>query len=79
MVNIDLLRHEMHTRNITIDQAAGAINIDPSTFYRRIAKKGENFTVGEVVKLAKLLEMDSKTLERVFFDRKLAGTQDRSA
>lgn len=79
MVNIDLLKSVMRARNISIEQAANAINVNPSTFYRRINQNGETFTVSEVAKLAELLNMGGKTLERVFFEKKLAEVRDRPA
>ena len=72
MVNIDKLRTAMRSRNITVEQAADHIGVNPVTFYRRINRDGEKFTVAEVEKLAELLGMDANTMQDIFFDRGLA-------
>ena len=72
MVNIDKLRTAMRSRNITVEQAADHIGVNPVTFYRRINREGEKFTVAEVAKLAELLGMDAKTMQDIFFDQGLA-------
>ena len=79
MVNIELLKSSLKSKGVTIEQAAAAININPATFYRRINRNGERFTVAEVAKLADLLDMDGKTMERVFFEKKLAEPRVRPA
>ena len=68
LVNTDRLKSALQGRNITIEQASEHIGINPSTFYRKISRNGENFTVMEVSKLAELLNMDSQTLQGIFFD-----------
>ena len=72
MVNIDRLKTAMRAKNVTIEQASEHIGINPVTFYRRINRDGEKFTVSEVAKLADLLGMDSATMQDIFFDQKLA-------
>ena len=67
MVNTDKLKAVMQAKSISIEKASNVIGIDPSTFYRRIQKNGEKFTVSEVTKLADMLKIDSKTLQSIFF------------
>lgn len=69
MVNIDRLKAALRERNITIEQASEHIGVNQATFYRRISRDGEKFTVSEVGKLAELLNMDSQTMNRIFFDK----------
>ena len=69
MVNTDRLKSALQDRNITIEQASEHIGINPSTFYRRISRNGEKFTVSEVGKLADLLKLDSETMNGIFFDK----------
>ncbi|MBR4442550.1 MAG: helix-turn-helix transcriptional regulator [Clostridia bacterium] len=59
----------MKEKNVTIQQAAEAMNVNPTTLYRRIWKDGEKFTVTEVGKLAALLNLDSDTTLSIFFAR----------
>ena len=72
MVNIEHLKSAMKARGVTVEQAAEHIGVNPATFYRRISREGEKFTVSEVGKLAELLGMDSATLQNIFFDQRLA-------
>lgn len=72
MVNIELLKAAMKDKGITIDEASEVIGINPATFYRRIGRNGENFTVAEVGKLAEMLEMPNETMQKIFFDKELA-------
>lgn len=72
MVNIEKLKTAMRDSNVTVEQAAEYIGVNPATFYRRINREGAKFTVSEVGKLADLLGMDWQTMQAVFFDMKLA-------
>lgn len=72
MVNINRLKSAMKARNVTVEQASEYIGVNAATFYRRISRDGEKFTVSEVGKLADLLGMDSTTMQDIFFDQKLA-------
>ena len=76
MVNVERLKKAMQDRNITIERASEHIGINPATFYRRINHNGEKFTVREVGLLSELLNMDSETLQDIFFDKGLAETQE---
>ena len=72
MVNIMRLKSALKAKNVTIEQASECLGVNPATFYRRINREGEKFTVLEVGKLAKLLDMDPQTMQDVFFDQQLA-------
>lgn len=67
----------MQSRNVTVEQASNAIGVNPATFYRRIGGNGAKFTVSEVDKLADLLDLRSKEMQSIFFDKGLAETQER--
>ena len=75
VVNIERLKTALKAKNITIEQASECIGVNPATFYRRISRNGEKFTVADVEKLADLLKMDSRTMQGIFFDNRLAETQ----
>lgn len=79
MVNIDRLKSALRNRGISIEQASEAIDMNPSTFYRRLNRQGEKFTVQEVAKLASLLNLSSETMQGIFFDGQLAETQVRGS
>ena len=65
----------MKEKNVTIQQAAEAMNVNPTTFYRRIWNDGEKFTVTEVGRLVNLLELDFDQTKSVFFEDENAETQ----
>lgn len=69
MVNIERLKTELRKKNVTIESASSYIGVDPATFYRRVARRGENFTVAEVEKLAELLVLDNSSIQAIFFER----------
>lgn len=69
MVNVDRLKMALRAKGITIEQASEAIDVNPTTFYRRINHMGAKFTVAEVGKLAELLNMDGETMQDIFFDK----------
>ena len=67
MVNVERLKSALQAKNVTIESAAEAIGVNPSTFYRRLDRQGERFTVSEVGKLAELLNLGSRELQAIFF------------
>lgn len=69
MVDTARLKGLIHDKGITMDKAAISIGINPATFYRKLNKNGVSFTVAEVGKLARLLDLDGATMERIFFQR----------
>lgn len=72
MVNIIKLRETMAARSISYEDAARAIGVDRATIYRRMERAGAKFTVEEVGKLSKLLGLDAKTMQDIFFEQELA-------
>ena len=68
VVNLERLRAALKQRGITIEQTADALNVNPSTLYRRFNRQGEKFTVDEVSKLAAMLDLSSERLSEIFFD-----------
>lgn len=72
MVNVELLKKAMQEKNVTMEQASMVIGVNSATLYRRFGQKSEKFTVGEVGKLAKLLDLDGKSVNAIFFEQELA-------
>ena len=68
MVNLDRLKLAMQAKSITVEQASEHLGINPATFYRRLNRNGEKFTVAEVGRLAELLDMSSAAMQDIFFD-----------
>lgn len=66
MVDTVLLRRKISERNMTVSDVAAAMNIDKATLYRRIATP-EGFTIGEVEKIAKILNLPHADSAAIFF------------
>ena len=72
MVNVIRLQNALKKRAVSYEEAARAIGVDRSTFYRRVQREGAKFTVEEVERLSVLLNLSSQEMQDIFFDRELA-------
>lgn len=68
MININKLKKEIALNNLSIEELSEKIGIDKSTFYRRLESNGKKFTIEEVIKIAKVLNLDRKKVDSIFFD-----------
>lgn len=62
------LRAEMARADVTVEELAKAIGMDPSTFYRKQSNAG-SFTREEIGKIIEFLGLDNQAVERIFFAR----------
>ncbi len=53
-------------KNITIKEVAAIIGVDDSTFYRKMQCKGKKFTIEQVTKLVKKLELSISEANDIF-------------
>lgn len=60
-MNTSKIKGRMTEMNISGREIASQMNIDPSTFYRKMQNNGENFTVGELLVFKRVLNMDKET------------------
>lgn len=67
MVDIEALKATISDRGISIDVIAKDLEMDKSTFYRRLSKNGEEFTVREVAKLSEVLGLNAEASSEIFF------------
>ena len=72
MVNVQRLQGALKQRDISYEEAAMALGIDRATFYRRLSQNGMKFTVNEVEKLTRLLNLSAKDMQDIFFESALA-------
>lgn len=72
MVNVIRLKDALERCSISYEDAARAIGVDRSTFYRRVQREGAKFTVEEVAKLSDILKLTPTEMQDIFFDRELA-------
>lgn len=62
--------------NVSIDELAQKIGLNPTTIYRKFDGKSE-FTLREMTELKKILRLDTERFCDIFFGNELAKTQDR--
>ena len=68
MININKLKGKMMENEKTAEICAAALNIDISSFYRKLNKaKGETFTIKEAQILVKLLSLSGEEAISIFF------------
>lgn len=65
MVNISALREKQKEMKIPTSVIASALEIDPSTWYRRLENPSK-FTIGEAEALCKLFQLNADEAEMIF-------------
>lgn len=73
MVNTAKLKGLIVERGTTQQAVADALEIDRSTFYRKL-KKGGTFTVGEANKIKEAVPLTDAEAIEIFFGQKVAFT-----
>ena len=72
MVKIESLKEKMKEKGITVQEAAKVVGVDQSTFYRKLERQGENFTIIQAQKLVNFLGLSAEDACVIFFNQKLA-------
>ncbi|MDR2091166.1 MAG: helix-turn-helix transcriptional regulator [Clostridiales bacterium] len=75
MVKKNKLKGNIIERGLTVGQLAESINIDKSTFYRKLNKDVESFTIKEVSLIIKTLNLSLDEIHEIFFAENVAQTQ----
>ena len=60
-MNTNKVKGRMVELQITGRDLAKEMNIDQSTFYRKMKDNGESFTLGEITTIKRVLKLDDKT------------------
>lgn len=66
-MNTEKLKEKIVERNTTIEAVAKAVNMDRSTFYRKMQPNNKGFTVGEAKAIALVLKMTGKEANAIFY------------
>lgn len=69
IINTDLLSEKMKSHDVSKEDLATALGIDRSTIYRKLAKKGDPFTIKEAKQISDLLSLSPKDATLIFFNR----------
>lgn len=64
--DMNLLRGKLKERCMTQQELAKKIGVDSSTISRKLASDGLKFTVGEVHKIAEVLELSASECKDIF-------------
>lgn len=64
--NMQLLRAKIVERNLTQEKLAKAIGVDSSTFSRKMQSSGLSFSIGEMHKIAEILELSGEEAKAIF-------------
>lgn len=64
--NIDELKRKMAEKKISNEEMAKALDINPSTLYRKLNAGGENFTVGQMHKIVEVLKLNHEEVALIF-------------
>lgn len=72
MTNAEKLKAKLNEKGMSIEDISKAIEIDKSTFYRKLASNGMTFTIGEVDKISKVLNLSIDDINSIFFSNFVA-------
>lgn len=72
MTNADKLKTVLKEKGTSVEEVSKLIGIDKSTFYRKLASDGATFTIGEVDKMSKVLDLTVDEINDIFFNSSVA-------
>jgi len=75
MTNIQLLKGKIVEKKLTQKKLAEQINISRASFYRKIKTEGDAFSIGEALKIAKILSLTRDEASSIFFNSIVAETR----
>lgn len=65
-VNVDALKGKIVDRGLTQEQVAEKINLDRSTFSRKMCSNALKFSVGDMHKLCDVLQLSAEEAKHIF-------------
>ena len=60
-MNTQRVKERMEEKGITVGRMAQELGMDPSTYYRKMQKNGEEFSALDLMVFKRVLQMDEKT------------------
>lgn len=72
-MNVNRLKGKIVEMGLTIPEVAEKLEIDRSTFYRKLNSKGETLTIREAQKLVGILEIPPVEATAIFFNVSVAS------
>lgn len=71
-MNTDLLKKKIKESGKNVSMVAAGINVDESTFYRKLQKNGETFTVAQASAIKEVLGLSTQEAFDIFYGQELA-------
>lgn len=71
-MNVEEYRKFMNDNRITVKEMASVIDMDESTWYRKIQKNGDNFTIKEMNTMIDAFKIPLDIAANIFFNEELA-------
>lgn len=68
-VNVAKLKGKICEYGYNGERFAKAINITPATFYRKLKKNADTFTVEQIYKMAEILQLSRDDMMGIFFSK----------
>jgi len=65
-VNIEKLNDVMTDKSISAAALASSLGIDRSTFYRKLNRRGQTFSIGEVHRIVTCLDLSKQEAADIF-------------
>ncbi len=60
------VKHRIRDLGLTVKEVSSELNIDESTYYRKMAGEGSAFSIGQVQRLAELLRLSKQEAREIF-------------
>ena len=71
VVNTQKLKGKIVEKNTTQENVAKLCNMDRTTFYRKMKKGGDDFTIGEIHSMVSGIPLTREEAMEIFFKQKL--------
>lgn len=77
-VNTEKLKEVIIEKNTTQENVADSLEINRSTFYRKMRNHEKSFSVEEAQKMVELIPLTMDEAVEIFFNKKVAFTQQKT-
>lgn len=67
MANMKKLKLKLKEKGLSVADVSDKMGINKATFYRKIKNAGETFTVGDIDKISKILNLQVEEINEFFF------------
>jgi len=78
MTNTQMLKGKIVEKNLTLKKVAELVNISRASFYRKIKSGGNDFSIGEALKIANILSLTRNEASSIFFNSIIAETRQNN-